>query len=1090
MAKKLSEQDLFDLFQQNLPPVTMPTGLAEGIQQRVMAEVDATLKPVHGDVSEAEPIHSLDADGVLPRAKVGQATGQRRSRHGRRPVGQVNRLAAWFSNLRLGSSLLFTAATAAVLVLALILLPQLLGNVTDRDTIQTGSAPTVLTPVDAGNGPIQGTITVSGGSVTIVDADGTVDRYAGAARTTFTSGDTIITGSGSASLRFFDQQVTTLEPQTEVSVLTLNNANGGTQVVLHVAMGATHHVIERELTGQDKFEVRADALTATVIGTVFDVDVFSADTAYVETMSGRVLLRTRDDQWVDVEQGQSVNVSIGTRLVVNNVVDGNTSVASNGIDQLTPTVTPTAPAAPTRTADATGPIPKTIGTATATNGATGTIQTPSATPAAVVLATYQPTKPTANSGVQSSEPALVASTTGTATAAGISAATITPTATKIVLPTVTKTPQATSTGTVTSTPKPTATPTATATSRPSITPSRTRTPLPVAANTAQPKATSTPIPVATSTLRPTATRTSAPTLTSTSTNMPTATSVPTATPTETSTTTTTVTPTFVPTNTPTPVNLAPEVQNEIGIAVVEDMPKTVPVAVNDRDPEGQAVTVVSVEDGLFGKVTLNTDNSVTYAPAANYVGPDSFSYVVSDGVQTAIGTVTVNVTAVNDPPTFSLKSDRLTLEEDAGKQRIEGWAYNMSPGPANESDQSLVFAVEVNGAIPFAEAPSMDAESGVLSFTVAPDANGSATVSTRLLDSVGGSSEIQSFTIVVVPANDTPTFDLIVSEVNGVEDSGEQSIAVIRNINPGAANESAQTLSFETTTESPELFSMQPTIDSASGVMSFTPAPEASGRAVVSITLRDSGGASSTSQEITIVIAAVNDPPQTGADAFTVDEDSEVFGNLLVENGSSADIDPEGSDLKIVRVRGDEANVGAPLSLPSGALLTVGNNGDVRYETNRRFNELAAGSSFEDGFTYTVQDADGGTAVGTVTIVVEGENDPPEAQDDRFTMSANAVLSGNLLNDNGNKADFDLDTGDSIEISTVTVTENGQPIELNTEYLLSSGSRLSVRADGNFMYDAQDQVVSSETVPFTFSYMLIDGNGANSNVATVTIEVN
>ena len=52
-----------------------------------------------------------------------------------------------------------------------------------------------------------------------------------------------------------------------------------------------------------------------------------------------------------------------------------------------------------------------------------------------------------------------------------------------------------------------------------------------------------------------------------------------------------------------------------------------------------------------GTVTLASDGSFTYTPAANYHGPDSFTYTASDGTAVSnVATVTITVTAVNDAP--------------------------------------------------------------------------------------------------------------------------------------------------------------------------------------------------------------------------------------------------------------------------------------------------------------------------------------------------------------------------------------------------------------------------------------------------------
>ena len=65
---------------------------------------------------------------------------------------------------------------------------------------------------------------------------------------------------------------------------------------------------------------------------------------------------------------------------------------------------------------------------------------------------------------------------------------------------------------------------------------------------------------------------------------------------------------------------------------------------------GETLTVQSVTQGSQGAVVISADGkSVTYAPAANYLGSDSFSYVVSDG-NGGTATALVNVTVADFLP--------------------------------------------------------------------------------------------------------------------------------------------------------------------------------------------------------------------------------------------------------------------------------------------------------------------------------------------------------------------------------------------------------------------------------------------------------
>jgi hypothetical protein len=72
---------------------------------------------------------------------------------------------------------------------------------------------------------------------------------------------------------------------------------------------------------------------------------------------------------------------------------------------------------------------------------------------------------------------------------------------------------------------------------------------------------------------------------------------------------------------------------------------------NDNDPDNDSLTATVISNSSVGTLTLNLDGSFAYVPETDYTGPVTFTYVASDGEDTSnTATVTINVTAVNDPP--------------------------------------------------------------------------------------------------------------------------------------------------------------------------------------------------------------------------------------------------------------------------------------------------------------------------------------------------------------------------------------------------------------------------------------------------------
>jgi hypothetical protein len=117
----------------------------------------------------------------------------------------------------------------------------------------------------------------------------------------------------------------------------------------------------------------------------------------------------------------------------------------------------------------------------------------------------------------------------------------------------------------------------------------------------------------------------------------------------------------------------------------EDNPLTLDpgggVLANDSDPDGDPITAVLVSPPQHtSSFSLNSDGSFTYQPAANYNGPDAFTYRVSaNGATTGVLTASITVAPVNDPPVASA--------DDAGASLLDATVTQAVPGVlGNDSD--------------------------------------------------------------------------------------------------------------------------------------------------------------------------------------------------------------------------------------------------------------------------------------------------------------------------------------------------------------------------------------------------------------------
>lgn len=129
-----------------------------------------------------------------------------------------------------------------------------------------------------------------------------------------------------------------------------------------------------------------------------------------------------------------------------------------------------------------------------------------------------------------------------------------------------------------------------------------------------------------------------------------------------------------------------------------------------------------------------------------------------------------------------------------------------------------------------------------------------------------------------------------------------------------------------------------------------------------------------------------NTAPVANADEFPGSEDAPVGGNVLANDSD----DEDGTPPSVSAVNGSSGNVGATITLASGALLTVNQDGTFNYDPNGKFEHLAVGELAEDGFSYVAQDSQGlgSGSPAEVKIVIAGANDAPVASDDPIITTA------------------------------------------------------------------------------------------------------
>ncbi len=99
----------------------------------------------------------------------------------------------------------------------------------------------------------------------------------------------------------------------------------------------------------------------------------------------------------------------------------------------------------------------------------------------------------------------------------------------------------------------------------------------------------------------------------------------------------------------------PPSANDDNISVLEDTPvENINVLANDVEVDNEPIIISSVTQSEHGLILINTDNTLSYTPNANFYGTDDFTYTISDREgQTDTAVVNVTVEPLNDRPVIT-----------------------------------------------------------------------------------------------------------------------------------------------------------------------------------------------------------------------------------------------------------------------------------------------------------------------------------------------------------------------------------------------------------------------------------------------------
>ena len=431
----------------------------------------------------------------------------------------------------------------------------------------------------------------------------------------------------------------------------------------------------------------------------------------------------------------------------------------------------------------------------------------------------------------------------------------------------------------------------------------------------------------------------------------------------------------------------PPVANSDSTSTPEDVAVVIDVPGNDFDVDGDLdrATVTIVSQPSNGTVSANSiTGAVTYTPAENFNGTDTFRYEIcdTDGL-CDVADVTVNVGPEDDPPVAG--DDSGQVFED-GATTIDVVENDFDPDGNLDPTSVRVTAPPAHGDV------TVDPVTGEVTYKPDENYHGPDTFNYEICDS-DGECDVATVRIDVWPVDDPP-----VANDDGASVAEDDSVVI-----DVADNDSDPDGDLDRTTVSilTDPAHGTVTVDAVTGKITYEPDENFNGTDTFTYQICDRLGVCDTA-EVTVTVAPVDDLPVASPQDLTTPEDTPLSIGLI---GSDADNEPLTYNI---------------LSGPLNGTISGfdPDTGNLIYTPDEDYNG-------PDSFTFEVCDPhpnECGTA--TVRIDVTPVNDPPVAVGDRATVAEDGAVVIDVP-DNDSDPDGDLDI---TSVSIISLPSNGRAI--------------------------------------------------------------